>query len=106
MTIRKQTFALSILLTLVAGLWLGTHVNVLAQVSADKTPPPKLDFSGPKTLNPQAFPYPDKFDAPKAAPGQHWVRYEDDHIRFIEVSYRPGEKGDNPHGHPYPSVFL
>jgi len=39
-----------------------------------------------------------------AAPNNHYVRYEDDHVVFLEVCFRPGER-ENLHGHAYPSVF-
>jgi hypothetical protein len=50
------------------------------------------------------WPYPASMDAAIAAPKNHIVRYEDAHVRFLEVVIRPGEK-ENMHGHPYPSVF-
>jgi hypothetical protein len=39
-----------------------------------------------------------------SAPNNHYVRYQDDHIVFLEVCFRPGER-ENVHGHAYPSVF-
>jgi hypothetical protein len=65
-------------------------------------------FSGDgsaRTVNPDGFPYPDKYDSFRVAPGQHWLRYQDAHVRFLEVIYRAGETGDALHGHPYASVF-
>jgi hypothetical protein len=50
------------------------------------------------------FPYPIALDSVHAAPNNHYLHYEDDHIRFLEVVFRPGET-ENLHGHPYPSVF-
>jgi hypothetical protein len=50
------------------------------------------------------FPYPIAFDSYIAAPNNHFLRYEDDHVRFLEVVFRPGER-ENMHGHPYYSVF-
>jgi hypothetical protein len=50
------------------------------------------------------YPYPPKFDPTVAAPANHLVRYEDDHVQLVEVVIRPGEK-ENMHGHPYSSVF-
>lgn len=97
MELRKRTVAIGFLMTLGGGVWIGSQAQVQ---------PPQLDLSGPRTLNPAAWPYPDRLEATTAAPGQHWLRYEDDPIRFLEVTYRPGEKGDAPHGHPYPSVFI
>lgn len=58
-----------------------------------------------RTLNPDGYPYPDSYDSVRISPGQHWPRYEDANVPFIEVMYRPGERGDATHGHPYPSVF-
>jgi hypothetical protein len=52
----------------------------------------------------KAWPFPIAYDSYKAAPNNHYLRYEDGHVRFIEVVMRPGEK-ENMHGHPYPSVF-
>jgi hypothetical protein len=50
------------------------------------------------------FPYPIAYDSYIAAPNNHTLRYEDSHVRFLEVAFRPGER-ENLHGHPYPSVF-
>jgi hypothetical protein len=67
-----------------------------------KIPQPPL--SGKKTKNPGVFDYDDAYDAPFAAPNVHLVRWEDDHVRLVEVAYAPGLQG-NMHGHPWPSVF-
>jgi hypothetical protein len=50
------------------------------------------------------WPYPIAYDAVSAAPANHSLRYEDDHVQLLEVAIRPGEH-ENMHGHPYPSVF-
>lgn len=39
-----------------------------------------------------------------SAPNNHYVRYQDDHVVFLEVCFRPTER-ENVHGHAYPSVF-
>jgi hypothetical protein len=52
-----------------------------------------------------AWPYAQSLEAVQAAPKNHKVRYEDAHVRFLEVVIRPGEK-ENMHGHQYPSVFV
>jgi len=70
-----------------------------AKVTHTKLSPDKI------SLNPKGYPYPDSTDSVSAAPGQHWLRFENDTIRFVEVMYRPGEEGDAMHGHAYPSVF-
>lgn len=51
-----------------------------------------------------AWPWPDSMDAVAAAPKIHKVLFEDDHVRFLEVTIQPGET-EPLHGHKYPSVF-
>jgi hypothetical protein len=46
----------------------------------------------------------DPLDAMVAAPKNHKVLYEDDHVRILEVTVQPGEV-ENMHHHPRPSVF-
>ena len=43
-------------------------------------------------------------DSWRAAPGTNKLLYEDDHVRLIEVTLRPGET-EQMHGDPYPSVL-
>jgi len=50
------------------------------------------------------WPYPIAYDSYKAAPNNYKLLYEDDHVRLIEVSVRPGET-ENMAGDPYPSVI-
>lgn len=50
------------------------------------------------------WPYPLAYESVKAAPNNHYLRYEDDHVRLIEVVIRPGQT-ENMHGHQFPSVF-
>ncbi len=50
------------------------------------------------------FPYPIAYDSYVAAPNNHRMRYQDDHVRFLEVIFHGGER-ENLHGHPYASVF-
>ncbi len=54
--------------------------------------------------NEWGYGYPRAYDAETAAPVVHRIRYEDDHIQFMEVSNPPGYAMQM-HGHPYPSVF-
>jgi len=54
--------------------------------------------------NEWGYKYPRSYDAEIAAPTVHRLRYEDDHIQFLEVSNPPGYAMQM-HGHPYPSVF-
>jgi hypothetical protein len=50
------------------------------------------------------WPFPLVYDAVNAAPANHFVRYEDDHIQLVEVVVRPHET-ENMHGHPYRSIY-
>lgn len=50
------------------------------------------------------FPYSIAYDSYIAAPNNHTMRYQDKHVRFLEVAFRGGER-ENLHGHPYSSVF-
>jgi hypothetical protein len=86
-----------IALILAAGLWVATGVSQTSKASYKR-------LSGPQTKNPGAWPYADAYDSVVAAGEIHHIRYEDDHIRLIEVAYFPGVHG-NMHGHPYASVF-
>jgi hypothetical protein len=48
--------------------------------------------------------WPDSLEAVHAAPKNHKVLFENDHVRLLEVTVQPGEI-ENIHGHPSPSVF-
>jgi len=67
---------------------------------------PVRDVAPPADAKPfsAAFPFPIAYDSYIAAPNNHYMRYQDDHVRFLEVTFRAGER-ENLHGHPYPSVF-
>jgi hypothetical protein len=67
----------------VAGAFVG-GLAVSAQVNSSK---PKLD----------------PLDAVVAAPKNHKVLYQDDHVRLLEVTVQPGET-ENMHVHQYPTV--
>jgi len=49
--------------------------------------------------------WPDSMDSINAAPKNHKVLFENDHVRLLEVTVQPGET-ENMHGHKYPSVFM
>jgi hypothetical protein len=68
-----------------------------AQSSASKA-------SGPQTRNPGAWPYADSYDEVTAAGQFYRIRYEDDHVRLVEVGIVPGGRADM-HGDPYPTVI-
>jgi hypothetical protein len=48
--------------------------------------------------------WPESLEATHAAPKNHKVLFENDHVRLLEVSIQPGET-ENMHGHVWPSVF-
>ncbi len=54
---------------------------------------------------PNLWHWPDSLDSVNAAPKNHKVLFENDHIRLLEVTIQPGET-ENMHGHKYPSVFM
>jgi hypothetical protein len=69
--------------------------------------PRKKDLStAPQSGAPfsKQWPFPIVYSAVRAAPANHYVRYEDAHVQLVEVVVRPGEK-ENMHGHPYSSVY-
>ena len=45
--------------------------------------------------------WPDSMDSVNAAPKNHKVLFENDHVRLLEVVVQPGEV-ENMHGHKYP----
>lgn len=49
--------------------------------------------------------WPDTLEAVNAAPKNHKILFENDHVRLLEVVVQPGET-ENMHGHKYPSVFM
>ena len=49
--------------------------------------------------------WPESMDSINAAPKNHKVLFENDHVRLLEVVVQPGEI-ENMHGHKYPSVFM
>ena len=49
--------------------------------------------------------WPDSMDSIHAAPKNHAVLFENDHVRLLEVVVQPGET-EAMHGHKYPSVFM
>lgn len=57
-----------------------------------------MDGTDPATWDPD-------LDALIAAPNNHKLLYEDDHIRVLSVSIRPGEL-EPVHHHRWPSVFV
>src|SRR6266850_6762291 len=85
-------------LMVVAGLRVAIGTS---QTSAQSSAAP-TKLSGPQTKNP-AWPYADAYDEVTAAVGVYRVRYEDDHIRLVEVGLFPGGRTDM-HGDPFPTV--
>jgi hypothetical protein len=85
---------------LLAGLWL--MVSALQTRAQSSEAAKKL--SGPETKNPGAWPYADAYDEVTAAGEAYRVRYEDDHIRLVEVGVVPGAH-TKMHGDPYAAVI-
>lgn len=54
---------------------------------------------------PLGWHWPDSMDSVNAAPKNHKILFENDHVRLLEVTVQPGET-ENMHGHKYPSVFM
>jgi hypothetical protein len=54
---------------------------------------------------PLTWHWPDSMDSVNAAPKNHRVLFENDHVRLLEVVVQPGET-ENMHGHKFPSVFM
>jgi hypothetical protein len=85
---------------LVAGMWIAVGTF---QANAQSSEAAK-ERSGPQTRNPQAWPHADAYDEVTAAGEAYRVRYEDQHIRLVEVGVAPGTHTQM-HGDPYPSVI-
>ena len=60
---------------------------------------------GARQGGPIVWRWPDSLDSIQAAPKNHKVLFENDHVRLLEVAVQPGET-ENMHGHKYPSVFM
>ena len=60
--------------------------------------PISMDGTDPATWDPQ-------LDGLAAAPDNHRLLYEDDYIRVLSVSIKPGEK-EPVHHHRWPAVFV
>ena len=81
--------------------WKEWYPEVAAPVKPvkDMTPGPAL---GPKMS--EEWPYPAAYDEINAAPNNYKLLYENDKIRLVEFTLRPGETTPM-HGNPYPTVF-
>lgn len=86
------------------GLTIGA-LQTRTQSSATAAPQKSYKkLSGPETKNRGAWPYADAYDSVTADGEVYHIRYEDDHLRLVEVAYFPGVHG-NMVGHPWPSVI-
>jgi len=74
-----------------------------SQISTTTSPTSK-NVPGAQTKNPGAWPYADSYDEIVAAGEFYRVRYEDHHIRLVEVGIIPGAS-TKMHGDPYPAVI-
>src|ERR1700674_3723089 len=95
-------------LILMVGSWVAVGASqTRPQSSAAPTTPSNALYkrlSGPQTQNPGAWPYADAYDSVMAVREVYHTRYEDEHVRLVEVAYFPGVHS-NMHGHPWPSVL-
>ena len=85
-----------------AANWKTWYPDVFAP-PAKVVPNPGLTLKGKEPYS-GAWPYNVGYSSTTAAPANHTVRFQDDHVELIEVAIRPGET-ENMHGHPYPSVY-
>jgi len=60
------------------------------------------EISGPAS---EKWPWPDSLDAVVAAPGNHKVLFENEHVRVLQTRILPGEKVPL-HTHRWPSVLF
>ena len=82
--------------------WQTWYADVFAP-PAQAVPNPGLSLEGREPYS-KEWPFHAGYSSTTAAPANHTVRYQDDHVELIEVAIRPGET-ENMHGHPYPSVY-
>lgn len=104
----------SALLAAAGSLWVGYVSSAQAAAPAipfpDDVPKPPYKSlpEGPVTLNPGVgadyFNWTDMYDSAIAAPEVHHVRFQNEHVRLVEVGYFPGVRG-RMHGHAFSSVF-
>jgi hypothetical protein len=85
-----------------AAHWKTWYADVFAPPS-HVVPNPGLTLKNKEPYS-ESWPYNLGYSSTTAAPANHTVRFQDDHVELIEVAIRPGET-ENMHGHPYPSVY-
>jgi hypothetical protein len=85
-----------------AANWKTWYADLMKNIPKFQGPAPTMQ-SGPE-VSPE-WPFPIQYDAALAAPANHYVRYEDNHIQLVEVFIRPGET-ELMHGHPLSSVYF
>ncbi len=85
-----------------AANWRTWYADLMKNIPQHKGVLPTLE-SGP-LLSPE-WPFPIEYDAAVAAPANHYVRYQDEHVEMVEVFIRPGET-ELMHGHPLSSVYF
>jgi hypothetical protein len=82
--------------------WKAWYSDVFAP-PAQVVPDPGLSLKDNERYS-KEWPFNIGYSSTTAAPANHTVRYQDEHVELIEVAIRPGET-ENMHGHPYPSVY-
>jgi hypothetical protein len=94
---RTVPFALLLLLVLSSQARAQNGVSVLVP-AGNGSDAISSNGTDPKTWDP-------KLDATIAAPANHRIIYEDDDVRVLLVTLRPGER-EKPHDHPWPSIMV
>ena len=82
--------------------WKSWYADLMKNIPKLQGAAPTME-SGPVVSS--EWPFPIQYDAAVAAPANHYVRYQDNHIQLVEVFIRPGET-ELMHGHPLSSVYF
>ena len=82
--------------------WKQWYPYMLNPLMAISNIDPKDPALGPQVS--KEYPFAASTESYVSAPNNHYVRYQDDHVVFLEVIFRPTER-ENVHGHEMPSVF-
>ena len=100
----KVVFSAAIGSFVLVSLWAAIGGSEIKAQSSGAPAAASEKLSGPQTKNPGNWPYADAYDEVTAAGEFYRVRYEDQHIRLVEVGIVPGAHAKM-HGDPYASVI-
>lgn len=82
--------------------WRTWYASLMKDIPKAGKPAPTMESGSPMSTE---WPFPAAYDAVNAAPANHYLRYQDDHVALLEVFIRPGET-EEMHGHPFSSVYF